>query len=148
MLASPASSPTAELPFPPPISPIVLDFHRPLEPIEEPPSPARPIEVVDIEMEKDMVEREAAPQTFNLSFAPAPKDEEDEFDEQFDEVYALMDDDVTQTVMRNYVHFHYEAEMEIRRSQTLWPDTDASREALARESLSPLTVPRADSTLF
>lgn len=135
--ASLASSPTAELPFPPPISPIVLDFQRPLEPIEEPPSPPRMIEIADVETEKDTVEQEAGPQTFNLSFAPAPKDEgDDEFDEQFDEVSALMDDDVMQTVMRSYVHFHYEAEMEIRRSQTLWPDTDASREALARTLVS------------
>lgn len=140
MLASPASSPTAELPMPPAISPIILDFHRPLEPIEEPPSPPRVIEIIDVEEEKALVEQAPAPQTFNLSFAPASKDEEEDFDEQFDEVYALMDDDMTQTVMRNYVHFHYEAEMEIRRSQTNWPDTDASREALARELSSPSTT--------
>lgn len=167
-LSSPISYPATTLPLPPTISPIILE-QRPLEVIEEPVSPIKvveeeprqllevveePIEVVQVEV---VTHSQPAPQTFALSFAPAreataPSKEHlaahDELDieDEFEEIFDLMDDEVTQTVMRNWVHFHYEAEMEIRRSQARWPDTDASREAVARKYRLTFTcVERADT---
>ena len=40
---------------------------------------------------------------------------------------------------RAYVYLRYEAEMEVKRSVATWPDTEVSREAVARSSPFPLS---------
>ncbi|GAA5883158.1 hypothetical protein JCM16303_006118 [Sporobolomyces ruberrimus] len=52
---------------------------------------------------------------------------DDVLDSEEDYDFAAQDPETT----RKYVHLSYEAETEVRRSQTIWPDTDRSREAVA-----------------
>ncbi|KAM0751245.1 hypothetical protein T439DRAFT_347790 [Meredithblackwellia eburnea MCA 4105] len=72
---------------------------------------------------------------FNICFANHPHatlhevdnhvvSEDDDFDDDYDE----KDDSF---LIRTLVHLSYEADMEIRRSLSMYPDTDASREAMA-----------------
>ena len=140
-LISPVSSSTTQLLLPPPISPIVLS-QRPLESIDEPESPMGAVETTKLLATELYAPIRLAhgPQTFNLTFspAPAPKDEpkfeeEDDLELHFDELYTLVDEDTTQLIMKGWMHFTYEAEAELRRSMARWPDTEASLAALARE---------------
>jgi hypothetical protein len=61
--------------------------------------------------------------TFQVSFKPEPHQEE----EKWAQLDWLMDGEETQDVLQKWHAFEMEAEIEIRRSRTLWHDTARSR---------------------
>ncbi|GAA6063061.1 hypothetical protein JCM10212_003006 [Sporobolomyces blumeae] len=94
----------------------------PLSPIAEPPSPLPSATLQRFEVPSSTAYT-VEPKDLDEAYADVlASDEEDDYD-----FTAANDPEVT----RKYVHLTYEAETEIHRSQTIWPDTDASREALA-----------------
>ncbi|GAA5866225.1 hypothetical protein JCM8547_007209 [Rhodosporidiobolus lusitaniae] len=99
---------------------------QPLSPIpQEPPSPQQfplspyselpSVEIVFSPVIDNGIER--------LVELEADEENEDDF-----EFTAETNPELT----RQYAQYSYEADMEIKRSRTIWPDTDASREALSR----------------
>jgi len=91
----------------------------PLSPIVEPPSPSQLPSFENAQEEQD----------FDESY-------EDVLDSEEDYDYTAQDPDVT----RKFVHLNYEAETEIRRSRTIWPDTERSRDAVACESITRFSI--------
>lgn len=82
---------------------------------------------------------EDGPQTFTLSFSPA--DSVPTFDEYAgaeEDLYGEEEDEDGAGMMRAAVHFVYEAQTELKRSKALWPDTEASLEALSGTSFAEL----------
>ena len=45
------------------------------------------------------------------------------------------EDDGASRAMRTFVHFAFEADLELKQSRARWPDTEASLEAMARAFL-------------
>lgn len=98
---------------------------RGLEAIEEP--PLSPIGSSSSGKDEDR------PQMFTLSFSPADSTTLDEYADGAEEDLWVEDDEEDTEMMRRAVHFVYEAQTELKRSKALWPDTEASLEALACE---------------
>lgn len=91
-------------------------------------SPVKARETTGIHVQTDR----QSPKTFVVSFASKPVVEEKEW--LGAELDGLMDDEKTQATLRGWYDFQYEAEAEIRRSQTTWADTPHSRDIVARGS--------------
>ncbi|KAL8283921.1 hypothetical protein RQP46_005353 [Phenoliferia psychrophenolica] len=119
-----------------------LKLAPPLETILEPLSPGVPFDVVADEDEEDEDDQEEfplradMPRAFNLTFTSGPTEEKvDPYDLRDEaDVYSGglgIEDEDTSRVLRSFVHYAYEAEVEVKRSQARWPDTEASLEAMA-----------------
>ncbi|GAA5912028.1 uncharacterized protein JCM6883_007084 [Sporobolomyces salmoneus] len=95
--------------------------------------PASPLRSLGLQLHLDQSSpssRFAPPSSPSLrSIDDASEDDgyDDVLDSGDDYDFTARDPELT----RKYVHLSYEAETEIRRSQTIWPDTDRSREAVA-----------------
>ncbi|GAA5984510.1 hypothetical protein JCM11641_007006 [Rhodosporidiobolus odoratus] len=97
---------------------------QPLSPIKEPPSPltfpTSPYsELPSVEIVLSSGDECVQPRLVEL-------DDESDSDEDF-ELTAETNFETT----RVFLHFNYEADSELKRSWSLWPDTEASREAVA-----------------
>ncbi|GAA5928875.1 hypothetical protein JCM1841_001281 [Sporobolomyces salmonicolor] len=121
----------AESPVSSPPAGVEMAFYpqfQPLSPIQEPSSPCinEAISVPPIQLETNLfaVDFVLPPLQYPADSAVQVDDEESEDDVEFTAETNL-------EVTHKYVHLTYEAETDIRRSQTLWPDTDASLEAVA-----------------
>ncbi|GAA5911075.1 hypothetical protein JCM5296_002453 [Sporobolomyces johnsonii] len=119
---SPVSSPTAGVEM------AVYRQLQPLSPIQEPSSPCidEAVSIPPIQFEANLFAAD-----FVLPPLEYPVDSAIQVDDEESEDGVDFTAETNLEVTHKYVHFTYEAETEIRRSQTLWPDTDASLEALA-----------------
>ncbi|KAK4702477.1 hypothetical protein P7C70_g3742, partial [Phenoliferia sp. Uapishka_3] len=100
--------------------------------ILEPVSPGVPSDIViEDEYEEEeyqRVEESSQPGTFDLTFMRPDPPAEEILEYESDD---LGEDEDDSRVMRSFVHYAYEADTEIKRSRAIWPDTEASLEAMA-----------------
>lgn len=113
-----------------PVSVELRAYLQPLSPIQEPPSPQT---VPHGPLDDSPSVRIELPEVDHLSAARIiDLEPHDEFD-----FTAETNPELTS----RYFSFTYEAETELKRSPALWPDTDYSREVLARASSPPPSSP-------